>query len=614
MKNVIQKLIIASIFISNSLIASKPQQDISVKYEKWKLAVTNPSNAKLVFSFFYNNPHWPLFEKTVRIAEKHAKNKISKNMALKFFKRYPPKTKEGLKLYIDFLLEKQPEFAKNYIKQTWIFQNLSPSFMNKYRKEFSEYVSSVEDARKTKYLMNGLQLKQLEALKNIVIDEISDFISDFLEKHILSKSKGYSKEDLNDIDKKCEIIQSLIDSKNEKRAANILALSNDDEEKYATSFFNQRRHVAFNILRSGNPKLAYKVMSMYKMNSKKTDEKIARAEWLLGYISFRFLNNYKLAEKHFKTAFYNSVNSIRISKNAFWLAEVYTHRGDIILAIKWFKIASKYFSTFYGYLAEQRLKKLHKNNNTLHNSVSTWSNFTFHNRELVHVLIEINDSNMREYFYQQLIKEIDDPNEEMLLMDIAIAHDETGILITESSKRQHYFINELSYKKLNQKDIKYINKINNDKCFLSFIHSIIHRESNFDENAKSIAGAIGLMQIMPTTARYEAKRIHYYTGNSLYNRKNNIIIGASIINRLLKKYSGNLVYTAAAYNCGEGGVNKYKNSIKNLKSLQLLDIIELIPIKETRLYVKHVLRSMFAYQKKFGNNACYNLSSVQKLK
>ncbi len=600
------------------LCSRETDSKIVAKYAKWRIAIEDPTNARNVFLFFYNNPHWPLFEESVRIAEKYAPGKVSKNMVLKWFKRYVPKTKEGLELYINCLLDEQPAYAQTYIKQTWVFQDLSPEFMNKYKTEFANYVTPIEDAKKTKQLIKTMKVEQLDTLKNIVIDEISDFISGFLEKHVVKRTGGYSRKELEDINRKYSIIQNLIDRKQDTQAAEILTLSNKDEEKYATYFFNQRRHVAFNVLRSGNPKLAYKVMSMYKLPTKKPDENVARAEWLLGYIAFRFLNNFKNAQNHFKKAYDNSLNSIRISKNAFWLAAVYKKQNDIIPAINWCKKASKYFSTFYGYLAEKQLRELM--GQTANETASeefireqTYPSeifFTFYNRELVQVLLQVQDKEMRKYFYQQLIHEIEDPSEEMLLMDIAVAQDEIDILISESSKRQHYFPNEKAYKILKPSDIKYIKKINNESCFLSYVHSIIQRESNFNVHAKSRVGAIGLMQIMPATARYEAKRIKFYTGTSLFNKRKNITLGSSILNRLLKKYSGNLIYTTAAYNCGEGNVAKYLKSIRNLKNLAQLDIVELIPIKETRLYVKHVLRSLFTYQKKFSSSKCYDCSSL----
>ena len=589
-------------------VKAEESDKIVEKYEKWKEAVNNPKDSKKVFAFFYNNPHWPLFEKSIREAEKYAKSKVSKKMALKWFRRYQPKTKEGLEFYIQCLLDDNPQIAKKYIKQTWIFQNLAPEFMNEYKSEFSNYLSPVEDAKKTKKLMKGMQLKQLSVLKEIVIDEIADYISDFIEKHISSRSGGYSKRDLEDIDRKYEIIQRLIDKKQDRKAGEILSISNRGEEEYATSFFNKRRHVAYNLLRAGDPQLAYRVMQMCKLNSKKKDEKIAKMEWLLGYISFRFFNDFKKSAKHFKKAYDNSLNSIRISKNAFWLAEVYKRRNDIIPAVNWYKKASKYFSTFYGYLSERRLTELSpqkfsersvSDESRIKDNLPSASTFNFYNRELVRVLLKVKDKSMRKYFYQQLIYEIEDPNEEMMLMDIAIVHDEVSFLIAENSKRQHYFSNDGVYRVLSPTDIGYVKRINSDPFFISLVHSVIQRESNFNPNARSHVGAIGLMQIMPSTARHEAKRLKFYMGGSLFNRQKNITLGAGLLNRLLKKYNGNVIFAVAAYNMGEGGVASFKKSLQNIDKLKPIDIIELIPFKETRLYVKHVLRSLFSYQKKF---------------
>ena len=98
--------------VSGNLCSKDADTKIVAKYEKWKNAVKHPKNAQNVFAFFYNNPHWPLFEESVRIAEKHAQGNVSKDMALKWFKRYHPKTKEGLEFYINCLLEEQPAYAQ----------------------------------------------------------------------------------------------------------------------------------------------------------------------------------------------------------------------------------------------------------------------------------------------------------------------------------------------------------------------------------------------------------------------------------------------------------------------------------------------------------------------
>jgi soluble lytic murein transglycosylase len=358
-------------------------------------------------------------------------------------------------------------------------------------------------------------------------------------------------------------------------------------------------------------------MKMYKLKSAKQDERIAKAEWLLGYIMHRFLHNPHKAIIHFERAYKNSTKSIRLSKNAFWLAEAHLQANDPLLALNWYKKAEKHFSTFYGYLAKTRIQLLNNEKFSVitdftektNDSLFTPTEMIFYNRELVQVLLSVKDRSMAKYFYQSLIHEIDDPNEEALLLDLAYANGEVEVLITENSMRQHYFSSKLAYQQLTMEDMKCVERIDKSLCFLSLVHAVIHRESRFNENARSHVGAIGLMQVMPATAKYEAKKIKFYLGQtSLFNRRTNITIGAAFLQRLLKKYKNNIIYTIAAYNCGEGGVSKYQKSIKNLKNLTLLDLMELMPIKETRIYLKHVVRALFAYSEMFFAGSCYNCS------
>ncbi|MDR3224061.1 MAG: lytic transglycosylase domain-containing protein [Holosporales bacterium] len=603
-------IVVFLISLRNLVFASNP---ILLKYEKWKVAIENPTNSAKIFAFFYNNPHWPLFNDTVKEAEKNITPNVSDSMLLRWFKRYPPKTSEGTITYINILLRTNQKYAKNYIKQTWIFQNLSPEFVPKFKELFGEYISSTDDAKKAKFLISKMRIDQLTVLKSVVSSEIAKFISSFLRKQTAIKTAGYSKGDLKDIAKKYAIVKKLIDLNQYKNAANILTLSNENETVYGTEFFNQRRNVAFNILRTGNSKLAYRVMEMFEGNSETRDERVAKAEWLLGYISFRFLNDKKKSIEHFETAYNNSKNQIRLSKNAFWLAEVHRSQSDLIPALEWYKKAAKHFSTFYGYLASERIRAIDPqsvSDDFEAPVISMDVAVIFYNRELVQVLSALKDRSMAQLFYKQLIREIDDPNEEILLLNIAFANDEQSILISENSQRQHYFPVQKAYKTLTNTDMEYVRKTDDTPCFMSLAHSIIHRESNFDELAQSYVGAVGLMQIMPKTAQFEASRIHFYNGRSLFDRQKNIIIGTAILSRLLKKYKDELISVIASYNCGEGNFSKYQKSIKNLKNLTLIDIIELIPIKETRIYVKHVIRSMFAYSKMFDAGDCYNCKLI----
>src|SRR5215475_3628874 len=100
-----------------------------------------------------------------------------------------------------------------------------------------------------------------------------------------------------------------------------------------------------------------------------------------------------------------------------------------------------------------------------------------------------------------------------------------------------------------------------------FIHAVIKQESKYDPNATSPAGAQGLMQLMPTTA----KRFHC---DDLKDRACNVEAGTRYLKWLLKKFNGDVSLALAGYNAGEGAVDKYEG---------------IPPYGETETYVKKIV-------------------------
>ena len=126
------------------------------------------------------------------------------------------------------------------------------------------------------------------------------------------------------------------------------------------------------------------------------------------------------------------------------------------------------------------------------------------------------------------------------------------------------------------------------------VAAIIREESQYDRQAVSRVGAIGLMQVMPGTANNVAQRLGLPAvgRDDLFDQETNIRIGVHYVEQLLEQFSGNVTLTIASYNAGPIAVGSW---VALYPGRSQDEFIELIPYQETRQYVKRVLRSYREY-------------------
>jgi soluble lytic murein transglycosylase len=132
----------------------------------------------------------------------------------------------------------------------------------------------------------------------------------------------------------------------------------------------------------------------------------------------------------------------------------------------------------------------------------------------------------------------------------------------------------------------------------TMIHAISRQESQFDRAAVSHAGARGLMQLMPGTAREQAGKmgLPYDAGRLTTDTSYNAQLGSSYFQRIFGIY-GSYPLAIAAYNAGPGNVNKWlrANGDPRTGAVDMVEWIEAIPYTETRNYVQRVLENAVVY-------------------
>ncbi|MCE5282445.1 MAG: lytic transglycosylase domain-containing protein [Deltaproteobacteria bacterium] len=130
------------------------------------------------------------------------------------------------------------------------------------------------------------------------------------------------------------------------------------------------------------------------------------------------------------------------------------------------------------------------------------------------------------------------------------------------------------------------------------VFGLVRQESRFIAEAKSSAGAAGLMQILPSTARWAARKLGMkgFRPSRVCRPDVNAALGAYYLRHVLDGFKGNLVLAAAAYNAGPGRARRWCDT----RPLEGAIYVETIPFSETRQYVKKVMANTFYYSALLG--------------
>ena len=341
--------------------------------------------------------------------------------------------------------------------------------------------------------------------------------------------------------------------------------------------------------------LAVKYASEALVNS---SARVPYAAWTAGLASWR-LNEYKKAADFF------SLFSISLkdddwhqTSGSFWAARSYAKLGQYNNINFWLERASQNPNSFYGMLALEILGIDEKinwgSNNTLNTSNSKLLNLPSGKR--LQSLIQVG-------FNDELEKEIVHINS-VLNKEIA----------SESVKIAQHF--NLAYTQL-----KIVNKLEQFGLTIEtglyyptpiweprggfninkeLIYAFMHQESMFNAKAKSNQGAVGLMQVLPSTAKFitSSKDVKRSNSNILTVPEINLEVGQEYIEYLLdlEIVSNNLIYLAAAYNGGPGNLKKWKQETNYLDDP--LFFMESIPSRETRWFIEKILTKYWIYQNK----------------
>jgi len=188
-----------------------------------------------------------------------------------------------------------------------------------------------------------------------------------------------------------------------------------------------------------------------------------------------------------------------------------------------------------------------------------------------------------------LLAELYNSTGDMLLMMRSARRAFPQLATVEQDSVPAYFLRMYYPTKYEDAIIKYAKQNNLDPYL---IMGLIHQESTFNPSARSPVGAVGLMQLMPPTAKELARRLH--SSANIDNPEVNIRLGTFYFRQLVDMFGGVVQLAVASYNAGMGNVMRWR---RGTPKKPLDEFIESMPFPETRNYVKRVTMLSASYRR-----------------
>ncbi len=590
-------------------MTNKARDKSVYNFIQWRHLLTKGNKASYYDykTFIDKNEDYPRLGRVKYLAEhKLSTDTISPKKIIDWFGVDEPLSGFGkMILGESIILNGNTQKGISYIKEGWITAELSKSELRFYRKKFKKYLNADDYIKRADYLAWNNKYWDLKRLLRYLPKDYELLYT--ARQLLMSKSYGVDnaiskvpakfKNDagLNYDRLKWRRKRGRVDS-----SVEILVKIKNTKDYLVRpdKWWFEREIISRSLIYKKKYALAYKIASNHALTD---GPEYAAAEWMSGWIALSFLDDPLLAKDHFEN-FYNNVGyPISISRGAYWLAKTYQKLGKNELANEWFGKASNFLTTYYGQLAFMELNPNQPFELSRDIEVSKEYRDYFFKKELVktvYLLDELNEDKYTKHILRHLANDDINNGSEVLAAELATSIDrfDFAIQIAKIASYEKRFHNKYNYPIISTP-----NYINGRKIpDTAFILSIIRQESEFDLSANSHAGAKGLMQLMPYTAKVVAKqaKLPYSKSRLTRDAEYNINLGSHYIAGLILEYDGAYPFAIAAYNAGPKRVRYWKKINKNPQKNQIdyVNWIELIKFKETRNYVQRVLENYNVYR------------------
>jgi len=545
--------------------------------------------------FLREHPDWPEPEVLRRLAEDRITAETPAREVWRYFTAFPPLTSTGYMRRMAAVAAASAADVPHMASDTWRRATLRQSDEDEFLNKYGTYLTGEDQiARFNRILREGRAQNARDLLSKLPPDyqPLANarlaMATKAADTATILRSVPAAK--LNDPAIKLERISWLRRSGNLEDAKALLVAPGADQSDAA---WNERQLVARDLLAAGKPAEAYSVVIQHGQTK---GVSFAEAEFLAGWIALRHLKKPADGIKHFQTLYDGVSTDISKSRAAYWMGRAIEAIGRHKEANDWYGRAASYGQTFYGQLAARKLPgavtRLPSDP-----VASDADRLALSGRELVtvaHYLGQAGDYERTRPFLLRLARMINGPGETLLLAHLAteLKRPDVALTIARRASESGVTLLDASFPVV---DLGATGSVERALAL-----ALTRQESAFNSAAVSSSGALGLMQLMPGTARDVAGRLSLpfvqtkLTSDPGYN----VALGSQYLSEMLQRFGGSYELALAAYNAGPGRVSRWLETMGDPRAgrIDMVDWIEMIPLRETRNYVQRIMEGVGVYR------------------
>ena len=352
-------------------------------------------------------------------------------------------------------------------------------------------------------------------------------------------------------------------------------------------------------LNMGKFEIAYRIASKHGPVSGKH---YADAKFLAGWIALRFLKRPQTAMDHFLALRTAATDPNVVARAEYWLGRTAAVLYRMQEADEYIRNAARFTHSYYGQIARATLQA-----KAAQLQIAEAPPVTRETVErllardsvmAIGVIRAVGLERLTRLFYYRLARTLGEADEVALVAQLArrLDHVQASVRLAKIALNRGLAVTDYAY----PIDVFPNYKRLTDPVDNALLLALSRQESEFNENAKSRAGARGLMQLMPRTARAVARshKVRYRRSKLTAEPSYNLMLGAAHLRDLLDKYSGSYIKSLAAYNAGGTRVAQWVELFgdPNAPGTDPIDWIERIPFTETRRYIKKIVTAVQVYR------------------